>query len=152
LIAKEEEGKVRLLSFHCFKFRALTIFVLLIVTSCAENTVTMGVIEFTQNDPVTIDLPETVDHAEDFQVIVRTYAGGCEREKSSTNVRISNLEALITPYNINTNDRDCTADLIFLDHVATLNFDQPGTATVTVRGRSRTQGGTIDVVRTVTVR
>ena len=124
---------------------------MLVLAACGGGTVTMGFIEFSQGDPVNIELPEMVNRGEDFQVTVRTYAGGCEREISRTNVRIDDMEALIVPYNVKTNSQSCTADMLFLNHVATLSFEQVGTATITVRGRSRVQGGTINVVRTVTV-
>ncbi len=113
----------------------------------------IGTIEF-YSDPVRIQLPDTVQRGVTFPVRVRTYGGGCIDE-GDTEVKVNGLAAQVTPYDIEVTHLPpgyaCTADLRLYEHVGQVRFDQPGTATLIVRGRKKPEKTIISVERTVEV-
>lgn len=106
-------------------------------------------------DPVRIEVPESVARGESFVVKVTTYGGGCIA-KGDTDVQTEGLDVRVTPYDWETvrmpPNTVCTMELRLYQHTATLRFDQPGTARITIRGREKPSGQVLTVERKVTVR
>lgn len=101
--------------------------------------------------------PDTVSRGEVFDVSFATFGGGCTRSVVRTDVTTTGHEAKIRPYNRTVRSEVCTADLLFLTHVARVRFDGPGIAVLRVIGQQRgasTGGvtGPAELVRLVTVR
>ncbi|MDH5759540.1 MAG: hypothetical protein OEZ65_08115 [Gemmatimonadota bacterium] len=99
----------------------------------AEERV-LGVIEF-HADSVKVDVPDSAVASVAFQVAVTTYGGGCVRQ-GDTEVAIQGLQARVTPWDIETVEKDwpCPDMLRFFVHVTSVRFDAPGDATVVFRG------------------
>lgn len=110
----------------------------------------LGVISF-HSDPVVVEAPDTVTRGQTFAVSVRTYGGGCVSQ-GPTDVRVDDLRATITPFDINSRNNVCTSELRFFQHEASIKFDRAGTATVVFRGTRRPENEPIAVERTVVVR
>jgi hypothetical protein len=81
-----------------------------------------------------VHAPESVRRGEPFTVTVVTIAGGCRRESAGTGVAVEGMEATITPYHFLRRAEACTDDLLYLPHEVELRFDEPGTATLRIRG------------------
>jgi hypothetical protein len=109
-----------------------------------------GVISF-YSDPVVVEVPDTVTRGQPFAVSVRTYGGGCVSQ-GPTDVRVDDLRATITPFDINSGHDFCTAALRLFQHEASITFDRAGIATVVFRGTRRPEDQPIAVERTVVVR
>ena len=112
-------------------------------------------------DPIVIQVPETVAVASEFEVTVRTYGDGCI-DQGDTEVSISGRQASVRPYDHFVThlppNYACPDILKVYTHRAVLRFDERGLATVTVHGRALTverpgpsQESTIAVSRSVTV-
>ena len=93
-------------------------------------------------DTTIISSPDTVERAQSFTVRIRTFAGGCTRMTARTDVAVNGLIAAIRPYNLTDfhHGTVCPADLMFLDHVATVQFLQPGTGLLRIVGVQYTAG------------
>lgn len=104
------------------------------------------------SDPVRIDLPETVAVASAFTVSIQSYGGGCTSQ-GDTDVQVEGLLATIRPFDLEPSDPEviCPAILRVFEHVATIQFDQPGTATVRVLGRREPGDEPLSIDRTVLV-
>jgi hypothetical protein len=109
----------------------------------------LGIISF-YNDPIVIEVPDTVASGLMFQVRVRTYGGGCITQ-GHTDVRVDGLRVTVTPYDIHSGGNVCTTELRLFQHEAAVRFDRVGTATVAVRGMRRPDDQTITEERTVVV-
>lgn len=86
-------------------------------------------------------------------VSVISYGGGCERQ-GDTEVVVTGLEAMVTPFDFTDADAQvCTDILKSFDHKASIEFPTGGTATIRVRGLSLVWGvaDTIVVTREVTL-
>ena len=116
----------------------------------------LGTIAF-YDDPVEIILPAAVARGETLIVAVTTYGGGCLKQ-GDTEVRVTGLEAQITPYDLATSvpEYPCTADLAFYTHTAELRFTETGEARIQVTGLQKNdqnvQSVVTHVTRTLTVR
>ena len=95
-----------------------------------------------------VERPARVLAGEPFVVRVRTFGSGCVAH-AGTSVDISGLRAEITPLDlvyVPRSDEACTTELRRIEHTVELRFDQPGTATVRVRGRGEPGGEPLAVV------
>ena len=89
-----------------------------------------------------IAAPDAVRVGEDFQVTVKTFGGGCERE-GDTSVVVNETGATLMIYDITTATRPgvaCTMILKRLAHTVTLRFTKPGEAVIRVWGRKVVAG------------
>jgi hypothetical protein len=106
------------------------------------------------HDPIVVQTPETVSVSSPFDITVRTYGGGCI-DQGDTGVTVHGLSADLRPYDHFVTylpPRHACPDILHLYvHRATLRFDEPGTATVTVHGRVRPGDSTITIQRSVRV-
>jgi hypothetical protein len=136
-----------------FSFAALA---LLALAGCGitgpESTRQLAVIEFTEDDPVVVEVPATATRGVAFQVAIDSYGGGCVGQ-GPTGVEVSGLTATVEPYQFTVVDGDavCTAELRTYRNVAQVRFEEAGTGRIVFRGHSRLKGETITVVRTVAV-
>jgi hypothetical protein len=104
----------------------------------------------------TITVPDTAMAGVPFEVVVRTFGGGCTREAASDNVRYS-PGVVVQLYNHNAGGSVCTSDLLRIEHRVTLRLDTRGTYSINIKGVNRgteTNDATVAWViqRTVTVR
>lgn len=85
-----------------------------------------------------IELPGSVRRGVPFDVMVRTYGGGCVAQ-GDTEVNVSGMVATIAPFDSFIvklpSRRECTADLRYYQHRARMSFATTGQATVIIRGR-----------------
>lgn len=137
-----------------FSFAPLALFALVGCSGLTgpDSTRRLGVIEFSENAPVVVEVPATAARGVAFQVAINTYGGGCTGQGDPV-VEVSGLTATVEPYQYEVVDGNvgCTDDLRTYRNVAQVQFDQAGTGLVRFRGHSRISGGTITVERTVTV-
>ena len=136
------------------------LFVLALLMACAVREVTgpyqarrLGTIAgFNNNDPnITI-----LRDGRTVTVSVTSYGGGCE-SKGETELAVSGLSAVVTPYDYTYSATGaCTQQLKSFVHSTSIEFAEPGTAQITIRGldgRTRSAnnliGDTLSVVRTV---
>lgn len=134
----------------CILFR--TVACSSILNPVGQERVIGAIAGFNQNDP-RIEVPGTVARGQQFQVEVTTYGSGCT-SKGETEVRIQGLSAVITPYAFEKSGGRkvvCPDILNAFRHVATVRFEQPGTARVVVQGRQQPSGEVIAAERTVVV-
>jgi hypothetical protein len=111
----------------------------------------VGILEF-YGDPIMVELPGEATAGQAFMVMVRTYgADGCVSQ-GEVKTTVDGLRATVTPYDFRSRRSVCPDILGLFDHVATLRFDEPGTAEITVRGRQMPGGTEITIERTVTIR
>jgi anthranilate phosphoribosyltransferase len=110
----------------------------------------LGIIQMLPTHPAAVTLPTAVGRGEPFEVTVISHGGGCVRQ-GPTRVRINGSTAEVRPYDIDSGNSVCTADVAEYEHTATLRFDQPGTATVRIIGTGYPGPETITVTRTVTI-
>jgi hypothetical protein len=102
-----------------------------------------------------VELPPEVARGADFEVMVRTFGGGCIGQ-GDTEVSLSERSAEVRPYDLFVTrlpaNAACTADLRYYQHRAMLRFTRAGVAVVRIRGRDAPSGRVIVVARTVVVR
>ncbi len=110
----------------------------------------VGVVEHF-NDPVIVQLPDTVAAGQAFTATVRTYGNGCTK-KGDTSVEVNDLSATVTPFDVRKKANFCTDILNAFQHTATLRFNKAGTAEVVVRGRKQPGDEVVTLKRTVVVR
>jgi hypothetical protein len=85
-------------------------------------------------DTAQVLAPDSVIPGVPFEVSIPTFAGGCTRTIARTEVTVIGMLAVIQPYNETRRSSGCTDDLIILTHVATVQFGQPGAASILVVG------------------
>ena len=112
----------------------------------------VGTVAF-YDDPVVIEVPDTVAASVPFMVKVRTYGGGCER-LGPTEATVDMLTALVIPYDYTIVDDDgvCTSILKMFSHEVLLQLGVVGEAALTIRGKEEPGGGWFQSQRTVWVR
>lgn len=108
----------------------------------------LAYIEFA-GSPVKIVLPATARVEEPFTVAVTTYGDGCT-QRGDTQVSVSGAVAELRPFDLYDEEGDCPRILNDFVHEAEVIFEQPGTATLRVHGRTD-DGRTIVETRTITV-
>ena len=108
------------------------------------------------SDTSRIVAPDTVTRGVPFVVSFGTFGGGCTRSVARTDVTTAGSSAEIRPYDRTVRSDVCTADLLFLQHVAQVRFDAPGIAVLHVIGQqvgtSGSLNGPAELLRLVTVR
>lgn len=113
-----------------------------------------GVISF-YGHPMVVEIPEAVDRGVEFQVTVHTFGGGCV-DQGHTEVSVAAGSVEVRPYDVFVTHMPesyaCTDILNRFPHRATLRLDQPGTATIRVRGRAQPGDTPLVIERTVLVR
>lgn len=88
-------------------------------------------------DRVVIESPTTVKVGQSFDITVQTYGpDGCWSDDGTT-VSISGLSATVTPFDRKSGEL-CTHAPVEITHVASLTFNQPGEAQITIKGRDGT--------------
>ncbi len=121
--------------------RWLLLFLILLLAACDGSRVEreIGIIESdTSLGEEVISAPMTVQASVPFEVIVRTYGGGCI-EPDGLEVEIEGNVAVLVPYDLYiTPGRNEACPLIFEaePHAAQLTFNESGSATIRVSGRS----------------
>ena len=101
--------------------------------------------------------PDTVVRGAAFEVSFTTYGGGCTRSVARTDLTISGAVAEIRPYDTTVGGSTCTADLLFLRHVARVQAATAGTFTIRVIGQQRgastgSVNGPAEISRVITAR
>lgn len=83
-----------------------------------------------------IVLPQSASVRVPFPVSVNTFGGGCVPEPAADEIAVNGSVAEVTLYDWRRPAKPdaCTDDLRILTHAFQLQFDQPGLATVRVRG------------------
>lgn len=95
-----------------------------------------GMIEHSTSGHAFIEVPDSVDLGQVFEVRVLTSGDGCVR-KGDTRVQQQERRAWVTPYDIHEHREVCTSIGNVFDHRANVRFSEPGVAHVIVRGRKR---------------
>lgn len=111
----------------------------------------IGAIRYRDFD-VDVTVPATARVGQPFTVRVITRAGGCSNA-DDTEVIVTGSNAVVTPYDIRTTGTNLTCgdeDQVFT-HLASVQFDLVGPATVTVVGRREPGDEEVRVVRAVEV-
>lgn len=105
------------------------------------------------DDPVIIEVPDTVVSSVPFAVTVRTYGGGCERQ-GPTETSVEGQVTVVTPFDYTPTGDDvaCMDILKTFDHEASLELGTKGVATLVVRGRQEPGDVVIDYTFSVWVR
>lgn len=109
----------------------------------------LGVIAF-HGHPVVVEVPDTVDAGEPFEVSVRTYGGGC-LTKGDTEVEIRGRRVDVVPYDVHSGENICTDNLAVFDHRVTVTIAEPGPAEVRIRGNEMPADKEVVVTREVVV-
>lgn len=122
-----------------------------VTSSEPERRLRIGTIEF-YDEPVTIETPETVAAGAEFEVLVRTFGGGCV-EMGPTRVEPITGGARIVPIDSELFGENvvCTDQLKIFEHRARLSFDEPGTTLIVVRGGSEPSGAVVEFEREIEV-
>ncbi|HEU0300121.1 MAG TPA: hypothetical protein VFR37_11715 [Longimicrobium sp.] len=115
-----------------------------------EREERLGIIQVLPGFPAQVGVPGSAAVGEPFVVSVLTHAGRCLRA-GPTQVRRDGMTAEVRPYDLYLSGSDCTSDAAYHQHIATLWFDQPGTATVHFTGVGNPGGQILTVTRTVTI-
>jgi hypothetical protein len=110
----------------------------------------VGTISFF-GEPVVIEVPDTVAQGQPFSVGVRTYGNGCV-SVGRTEVMVTGLQAVVTPYDTHGGGEICPDILRRFDHETTITLDQAGTGAVRFRGLREPEDTITTEVRTVHVR
>lgn len=108
-----------------------------------------GVIAFF-DFPVEIEIPDTVQVGEPFELSVFTYGGGCLRE-GPTKIKVGGLRVDVTPYDIHSGAEACADVLNTFLHKATLTLTTPGLARFLFHGKQKPDNLPIIVGRDVYV-
>jgi len=131
----------------------------LVVSGCSqstepEETAEPGVLAFYQ-DPILVEIPDTVTRSVPFVVSVRTYGdGGCVRQ-GFTEVEVDGSDAELRPldfHQVLKDGQSCTDILGIFDHEASLEFETAGVATVRVVGVEEPAGTAVEITSGVVVR
>ncbi|MEQ9568613.1 MAG: hypothetical protein RLN75_00355 [Longimicrobiales bacterium] len=94
--------------------------------------------------PFVFGYPDTVTAGQEFDVRLRTYAGGC-REPGSVGVERSSLVITLRPEDVRVSGgRDCPANLQYFAYDVTLRFDNPGSAVIRVLGVVKPSGDHVE--------
>jgi hypothetical protein len=119
-----------------------------VLYGCGEVTETprldrqLGIIEFYE-DPVVVEVPDIASARVPFTIRVVTF--GLCIEAWDTEISLVGASATVIPYNYQVQEEGfaCPTVLNRVEHVARLQFDSPGTAVVSIRGRrlARTPAG-----------
>lgn len=88
-------------------------------------------------DTSQIIAPDSARVGANVPVRFRTFAGGCTRRIAATDVRTVGNVIEIRPANLRRRAEACTADLLYLEHQATVSVRTPGMATIRVIGEQR---------------
>lgn len=109
------------------------------VTACAGDedgfVVDLGVItsSFESDFGPSIEHPAVAQAGADVEVTVYTYGDDCTWAKR-TDVEVRGLNAVIRPFDESAVDSFCGDVVLRYPHTASIRFEQPGTATITVFG------------------
>jgi hypothetical protein len=138
--------------------RLLSFVVAAAAWSCSSATVpsaahVLGVIAGYNDDDPRIEL---VVQGRTVNLTVMTYGNSCF-SAADTDVRVSGLNAVVTPYD---QDPECSdRALKQIEHVVAVQFTEPGTARILVRGinastrtSSNMAGDTVTIERSVSIR
>jgi hypothetical protein len=81
-----------------------------------------------------IQVPTEVVVGQTIEISVQTFGGGCIRG-GRTEVEVTGHRILVRPYDVYPKpDANCTADIRFIDHVASVEVEAEGSYAVEVRG------------------
>lgn len=113
----------------------------------------IGLLVTQEHDPQIV-APDTVNVGETFEVSIRTYGLSSCWEMDGTEVHADGLAATVIPFDVHLAQRviGCRAVVREFEHVATLGFDRPGSAVLTVHGRNDGASGPATYTREIVVR
>ena len=102
--------------------------------------------------PSLVQAPDTVLVGVPFNVVVRTYGGGCI-SYGHTDVAYTSPRVIgVRPYDIDSLEDVCTDELSLFDHTAELAVDSPGTWVIQFHGRQIPPDTVIIIERSVHAR
>lgn len=103
-------------------------------------------------DPLLITTPDTVTAGDPFEVVVRTYGGGCV-EKGEVAVQQEGLSVDVTPWDLVREGEglNCPDVLGMFDHRAVLTLPTARTAEIRFHGREAPADSLLVVTRSVVV-
>jgi hypothetical protein len=116
--------------------RSTTLALLAALAACDDSIVVIGVLDERQPPPI-LDVPTMARAGEAFTVTVST-VNYCAVTEESTLVMTEGADVVVVPYDRwrpLEGDEACLAILLFIEHVATVQFDEAGTRTIRVRGQ-----------------
>jgi hypothetical protein len=97
-----------------------------------------------------IDLPAQAAAGEEISVVITTtWRDGCAR-RGFVDLRESGSEVVLTPYDL-VSEGICTQAVQEFEHTVTLQFDEPGTRRVIVRGRPTDDAALVSTEREIEI-
>jgi len=117
----------------------------LLLAACDQGSVEVGEIQYDRGQP-RIEATTPARAGDPVFMTVWTIGGGCV-SLDSTEITATEDGGDLTPYDRDSGDSLCTADLRFLPHEGLFTFETAGTKTIRVHGRRRTAGTVLDPPR-----
>ncbi len=102
-----------------------------------EDRRELGIVEGVNPDDPHFVVPAEVEAGKPFTVTVRTYALSSCVHKVRTDVQIEEYLATFIPYDEERVGETCTEEVRFIEHSASVRFNDPGPAVVNIFGRDR---------------
>ncbi len=144
-------------------FVSFSLLLLVAMLAACDNSSAMrevGIIEPNiALDEEVLSAPETVQAGVPFDITVRTIGGGCT-EADGVEREVSERLAVLKPFDLTTvpgNNSACPAIVTRPEHTAQITFEEAGSATIRVEGRSEDNtvtggsGGEAVIEQTITV-
>lgn len=138
--------------------RLTGLFALVLAGACSDSPTNrnqtvreIGAVRY-KDFPVDITVPTTARAGQAFSVRIITRADGCSTA-DDTEVFVTGSTAIVIPYDIRTTGTNlsCGGEDQIFTHTASVKFDIPGPATVTIVGRQAPGGDEFRIDRPVTV-
>jgi hypothetical protein len=132
---------------------ALSLFTACALSACdtlfgPDDEVVLGRLSYLGH-PSFVQVPDTVLVGVSFNVVARTYGGGCI-SYGYTDVEYTSPGVIdVRPYDIDSLEDVCTDDLSLFDHTAELAVDSPGTWVIQFHGRQIPPDTVIIIERSV---
>lgn len=121
-----------------FRSASVVLISMTVVSACSEKdtssiVVDLGVIEATDRLEPAIDHPAIAQRQADISVTVMTYGNDCTW-MDRTEVEVHGLDVVIRPFDRSDTESPCGDTIFGYPHLASVRFEQAGTATITVLG------------------
>ncbi|MEN8145561.1 MAG: hypothetical protein ABFS14_11485 [Gemmatimonadota bacterium] len=105
----------------------------------------LGTLQTTE-DGFAIEVPDTVQARQSFEISAKTTGNGCV-SFGGTEVEVEGSVVEFRPFDLDVafgrDDVFCTEILKVFDHAASVQIDQPGTVTVRIHGMAHTSDGNL---------